>query len=233
VAYFLWSSIFEGLGVDSIQGFKLTGLVFYYLLVTTLERVHQGAGWKYGTSEEIYSGALSRYLVYPVGFFAFKAASQYAHALVNWLKTFVAIGVFVWVFGLPEGVNLSWASLVQGLILSFLAVGLHMCMALFVDTGAFWADNVWSLHIMVRFLTQLLGAAMVPLAFFSLEIQNIFLKLPFVCLVHFPIQALLGNLSWAQFFSAAIQTVIWILGFRILFELTWVRGLKRYTGVGM
>lgn len=234
IAFFLWSSIFLGLGVDEIKGFKLLDLVFYYFLVSTLEKINMGVGWKSGMSDEIYTGQVNRYLVYPVGVFAYKAASYYAHFFFNWAKTLVALVVFVGVLGLPEGSGFGAYSLGAGLVLTAISAGIQMMISLVIDCVAFWADNVWSLHVMFRFVNNLLGGAMVPFVFFGSPLgDNILPFLPFASLIHFPIEALRGNLPLQTLALRIVQGLVWWGFFRVILELVWRRGLRRYSGVGI
>jgi ABC-2 type transport system permease protein len=98
---------------------------------------------------------------------------------------------------------------------------------------AFWFDNIWSLGVILRFLTSFLGGALIPLSFFPEWAQSILSYTPFPYLIDFPMKALTGSLTVSTFCINLSIAFAWLLVFRALSKFTWTKGKYSYSGVGM
>lgn len=231
VAYFLWKAIFEANGVTEMRGYSFTGLMLYYLLVPLISRIIFGSELG-AIGREIYDGSLTRYLIYPVNFFQYKLMQYLAHSLIYFIQMGVGLTAFVLLFGVPGDVNFSAISLLVIPTL-FLSALLNFTITLTLELFAFWADNVWTLLVMVRFSVGLLGGGMLPLAFFPEWGETILRKLPFVYLTAFPADLIMGKLSLIDWAQGSVITVIWTLIFAFAATRVWRAGSYKYTGVGI
>jgi ABC-2 type transport system permease protein len=231
VAYFLWQAIFTANGVTEMRGYSFTALMFYYLLVPVIGRVIYGSELG-AIGREIYDGSLTRYIIYPVNFFQYKLIQYLANSLVYTVQMVVVILLFTLIFGVPEDVTFSSATL---LILPtlFLSALLNFAIIITLELFAFWADNVWTLLVMVRFSVGLLGGGMIPLTFFPEWGELLLRKLPFVYLTAFPIDLLMGKVNLSQWLEGSVITVLWTILFIFTANLVWNRGKLKYTGVGI
>jgi ABC-2 type transport system permease protein len=233
IAYVMWKSIYEFEGVTQIRGYSLPAMTFYYLSASLVEKVNQGAGWRAGASVDIYEGSLSKYLLFPLGFVNFKVATHFAHVLMNWAKALLGFVFFSLIFGVESQLSISVVDFLYAFSLTLLGAYLWLMISLFIDCVAFWADNVWSLQVMFKFLSQMLGGAMVPLALFPEAWKPVIKVMPFLSLFHYPISALMGSMNGPVFLEALAVGVFWIVAFRLFLEVLWRRGLKNYSGVGV
>jgi ABC-2 type transport system permease protein len=230
VAFFLWKAIFHARGTDVIQGYSFGGLMLYYLLVPLVERVGHVQEMS-GFSGEIYDGGLSRYLLYPVSYFRIKYAGNLAESTVYLGQLALILAVYAVLFGKPAGMTA--ASLARGLAALWASATLCFFLSAAVEMVAFWADNVWSLWVLVRMASSLLGGGMIPLAFFPGWARSALEWLPFGRLISFPIRCLLGEVGWAEWGAGLALAFGWagILGAAT--ALLWRRGLRSYAGVGI
>ncbi len=231
VAYFLWDAIFKVNDVTEMQGYSFKGLMFYYLLVPLIGRIIFGSELG-AIGREIYDGSLTRYLIYPVNFFKYKLAQYFAHSLVYSVQMIIAITIFILIFGVPGEVTFSAVTLliIPTLILSAL---LNFAVTTTLELFAFWADNVWTLLVMVRFSVGLLGGAMLPIAFFPEWGEAILRKLPFVYLTAFPADLMMGKVSVSQWAIGSVITILWAMLFFFFASRVWKAGNYKYTGVGI
>lgn len=230
VAFFLWKSIFLARGADTLQGFTFGGLMLYYLLVPLVERVAH-LQEMVGISGEIYDGGLSRYLLYPVPYFRIRYAAILAQSTVFLLQMVLVLGAYFMIFGRPSGMGPAAAA--QGLLAMAASAALSFWMSACVEMVAFWADNVWSLWVLIRMLASLLGGGMIPLAFFP-DWSRILLEwLPFGRIISFPIRCILGQVGWGEWALGMGATAAWAAAFAGLGLLIWRRGLRNYAGVGI
>ncbi len=230
VAFFLWKAIFSARGVDNIQGYSFGALMLYYLLVPLVERAVHGQEMGY-VSGEIYDGGLSRYLLYPISYFRIKYAGQLAQTTVFLLQMILAVSILLAFF--HSSYSLTLASVAKTLPIIFVAAALHFAMTVNLEMLAFWADNVWSISVLSRMITNLLGGGLLPLAFFPERVQAILEYLPFSRLVSFPVRCLLGQVATGEWLKGLVLTAVWTSIFAAMATWTWRRGLRTYSGVGI
>ncbi|MBW8887170.1 MAG: ABC-2 family transporter protein [Fibrobacteres bacterium] len=230
VAYFLWRAIFHARGVETLRGYTFGGMMLYYLLVPLVERVGHVQDMA-GFSGEIYDGGLSRYLLYPVSYFRIKYAANLAQATVYLCQLVLILLGYGIAFGLPAG--FSAVSILQGIIALGASATLCFFLSATVEMVAFWADNVWSLWILVRMTISLLGGGMIPLTFFPVWARAALAWLPFGSLIDFPIRCLLGKTGWGEWMAGLLSAFAWTGIFGAATAVLWRRGLKSYAGVGI
>ncbi len=231
-AYFLWKAVFEYNNTDIMKGYTFRGLMFYYLLVPLIEKIINGSSMGL-VSREIYDGSLTRYLIYPVSFFRYKYVQHLAGTVIFFIQLGLTVSVFLMLFGKPVDVTISIKNVSMGIT----AVMCSGIMTFFINTSiemiAFWADNVWTLLVMVRFSVALLGGAMIPLAFFPGDFQQLLSYLPFSYMASFPIRSFLGKVTVWQWISGIAVTCLWAAFFILVMFFIWNRGKYKYTGVGI
>ncbi len=230
VAYVLWKAIFHARGAETLRGYTFGGIMLYYLLVPLVERVGHAQEMT-GFSGEIYDGSLSRYLLYPVSYFRIKYAGNLAQATVHLAQLVLILAAYAFAFGLPSG--FSPVSILQGLAALLASATLCFFLSAALEMVAFWADNVWSLWILVRMSISLLGGGMIPLAFFPGWARATLTWLPFGSLIDFPIRCLLGKIGWGEWVMGLAVALAWAGAFGAATAVLWRRGLKSYAGVGI
>ena len=232
VAWFLWEAIYGYTGKAEIGGFAQKTMMLYYTLAVMVDRAIQGAG-SHNVSTDIYEGTLNRYLLYPVPLFRYKMLQGWAHTLFYLGQGMLLYFGFLLIFGLPDQAPLDAAALGMGIAAIFTAAALFLGLSMVVEQVAFWADNVWSLSVMLQFIMRLAGGVMVPLALFPQQAQDILHWLPFSAMVSFPIRSILGQLSFYEWLQGMALLAAWLLVAWAAALLVWRRGTLRYTGVGI
>jgi ABC-2 type transport system permease protein len=117
------------------------------------------------------------------------------------------------------------AVLTGTLLFFFLVASLEMV--------AFWADHVWSLLVMLRFILYFTGGGMIPLSLFPDYFQSAVSYLPFPYLASFPIRCFMGRVGTEEYMASLGIMAVWIVITAIISRLIWRSGLKRYSGVGI
>lgn len=230
VAFFLWKAIFTARGAESLQGYTFGALMLYYLMVPLVERVVNGQEMGF-MSGEIYDGGLTRYLVYPVSYFRVKYMAKLAQATLYLGQMILALALFLAVVRVPHG--LSPVSLAMALPVFLLSGLLIFVLIASLEMLAFWADNVWSILVLNRMITNLLGGGLIPLAFFPGKVQAVLEWLPWCRLVSFPIRTVLGQVGTAEWLKGLGLTAGWFLVFLAAATWLWRKGIKSYSGVGI
>lgn len=233
LAWFLWRGMLDATGEVALAGLSFAALVRYSVLVALCGKVVRGGDLEGAIAQEIYDGSLSRYRVYPVSHFAFKYA-QHVGSLLPAVVQLVLFGA-AWVLlqgaeGLAGISPLTLAGFVAALALANL---LQFTLAWPIQGVAFWAENVWSLMVALRFVSGLLGGSMLPLAVFPAAAQPWLEALPFRYLYAFPVEVLTGQVDGVGFLRGVAVALAWTCGLRWAGAAVWRRGDRVYSGAGM
>lgn len=233
LAWFLWAAIFAASGQATLGGFDRQGMVMYYVLAILVGKLVRGADHETQLAEEVYQGSLTRYLVFPTSYFAFKYAQRVGQAAPGLLQALL--------FGSASLLLLDVSSLGQPSLFSVLAAlvaialgNLHaFTLAYLLESFAFWADNVWSLEVLMRFVTFFLGGQMVPLELFPAWARGVIAWLPFRFFFHFPAMTFAGRVGPGEWLGSTLLCLGWLAVLGAAGHLAWRRGFLRYTGVGI
>lgn len=234
VAFFMWKAVFDFNGITELRGMTFPTLLFYYFLVPFLDRMFLSeAGAGSNLSSEIYDGTLTRYLIYPLSVFPYRFVIHFGQTLVVFLQMLFGLSLVVLTVGIPDSIHISWQTWLLALPALFMASYLSFALFLLAELIAFWADNVWSLLVMVRFSITMLGGALLPLAMFPEGLQQVLYRLPFALIIHFPIQTLIGNVGFDQWLELMGLGFFWALLTTGIALVIFQRGCRQYTGVGI
>ncbi len=233
IAFFLWRAIFDASGSERVGGYDFESMVLYYVLVSLFGKVVRGPEFPSDVSQDIYEGGLSRYLVYPTNYFLFR----YAQHLGNLAPALVQLALFGTlcpiVLAVPDGFAPGFGAIAGTAAALLVGNALHYLLMLPVQLVAFWADNVWSLAVMMRLVAMLLGGFLVPLSLFPGGAEEAARFLPFPYLFHFPVEIVMGRLSplaWAEGMGIALA---WCGVLALVSSAVWQRGKLVYSGVGI
>lgn len=231
VAYFLWRSVYSFTGAESIGGYRFSEMMFYYVMVPLVARAVSGPEMSF-ISREIYEGTLNRYLVYPISFFGYKYAAHLASAVIFLLQLVAVTGAAALVFEIGAERAGLWPML-SGMGAILAATLLYFAIASAFELVAFWADNTWSLLVMLKFVIGILGGGLLPLSLFPGWARALLEGLPFQYLYSFPIRCFMGEVSPASWLYGMGLIVVWAGVFAGIDRVIWRRGSLRYTGVGI
>ena len=231
VAWFIVLAMFANGG--RVGDYSREGMLLYFVAVILAARLVRSSDLEWAIADDIYNGALSRYLLYPANFFVLKYATQIG-ALLPVMIQVVLFGAWVpFVLGIPEGIHVTPAT--AAMCLGALAVAnlLHFMTCLPLQLVAFWADNCWSLLVAHRIVASLLGGLLLPLSLFPSWSQTALAALPFRYLFAFPVDVLLGRVAPAEYVAGLAVAILWCGVFAGISAAIWRRGTLQYTGVGM
>lgn len=230
IARALWQSIFEATGKEVMEGFTLPMMTLYFLIVPIGNRILTGENIGF-LSREIYDGSFNRYLIYPISFFQYKTLTYLTHSLFYALQLTLVYTVFLLVQG--ETSLLFSGNLFIGLTIYLIAAFAYAMLAMFVELISLWADNIWSLMVMVRFCIFFMGGAFIPVNFFPEAVQKVLVYTPFPYFVSFPVRTMMGLTTPQDLTRGSLMLILWSLFFMLSALMLWKRGQKNYTGVGI
>lgn len=232
IARALWQTIFSTQGVSEMQGFTLEMMTLYYLIVPIGMKILTGENIGF-LAREIYEGTFTRYLLYPLSVFQYKTTTYLTYSLFYSIQLLLLYTLFRMFYGDVPFTLIDVANLSLGVALFMIAALAYGLMALMLEMVAFWADNIWSLIVMLRFFTSFFGGGFVPLTFLPEWAQNLLVWTPFPYLISLPARTIMGLTTFEEVAKGVGILFIWILLFAQIVNLIWKRGQHKYTGVGI
>jgi ABC-2 type transport system permease protein len=232
IAYSLWSAIFTQAAVSSIRGMDLNTLMFYYLLAPLSFRSTTGPMMEF-LSTDIYLGGLNKYLLYPLSYLNFKLTTHLANSLFYFLQFILVFTIYSLLFTLPPTIEVSILNSLLFTLFIMMGSVLYFFMASIFELISFWADNIWSLMVMLRFIMSLFGGLMIPLTFFPVWAQHLLSLLPFQYLIFFPIKVFMGQYTSVDLLQAVLVIMAWTIICKMIVTTLWSRGTKQYSGIGI
>lgn len=232
VARALWQMIFESQGVSQMQGYTLEMMYLYYLIVPIGTRILTGENIGF-LAREIYDGTFNRYLLYPLSVFQYKTLTYFTYSL---FYAFQLILIFVIYRGLITEASITLTdlgNLLLGTGIFLVAAMSYVMMAMLIELISLWADNIWSLSVMMRFFTSFLGGGFLPLSFMPVWAQSTLGWTPFPYLISLPTRTVMGLTTPEDITKGMTVLIIWSLIFMALIRLMWKKGQKNYSGVGV
>ncbi len=233
VVWALWTAVFTESGSEVVGGWDLQGIIAYGIFVFLMGRIVRGGDLQMEVATEIYDGSLSRYLIYPCNYCLTKYAQQLGNIFPDILQSFLMALVVLPFMGTSTTVDLNLTGILMSLPSLLCAHLLFFVIGLIPQMVAFWADNVWSLSVLMRMVTMLLGGAAFPLSLFPESVQTVLEWMPFRYLFEFPTLVLLGKVSVEEWVIGIVTCLAWCGVFLLVSIPIWKRGTLRYTGVGI
>jgi ABC-2 type transport system permease protein len=231
VARALWVNIFESSGKAVMEGFTLPMMTLYYLIIPIGNRMLTGENIGF-LSREIYDGSFNRYLIYPLSFFQYKTLTYLTYSAFYGLQMILVF--LLYKIFLTDGITIAdFLHLSLGVVFFLFASFAYGMLAMFVELISLWADNVWSLMVMVRFICFFFGGSFVPLVFFPVPMQKVLQYSPFPYLISLPARVTMGIATGTEMFTGVIFLIIWAIIFRQCAKVLWNKGQHNYTGVGI
>ncbi len=231
IARALWQSIFEANGTEVMEGFTLPMMTLYYIIVPLANKIMTGENVGF-LSREIYDGSFNRYLIYPISFFQYKILTYLTHSVFFSVQLILIFCVFNLIVGHGLSVELL-INLFFGIFIFLCAACVYCMLAMSVELISLWADNVWSLMVMIRFFVFFFGGSYLPLDFFPSWANALLKFTPFPHLISLPIRTTMGLATTTEIVTGLGSLFVWGIIFTMTAKKMWAAGEHRYNGVGI
>lgn len=232
IARALWQSVFESQGAQVMEGFTIETLTLYYVIVAVGNRILTGENIGF-ISREIYEGTFSRYLIYPLSAFQYKTLTYLTYSTFYTLQLLLIYCLYRLIFVSEPLTLVNVADLFLGCGLFLCSSLVYVFMVMCIELIALWADNIWSLVVMMRFFATFLGGGFLPLNFFPHWAQEALSFTPFPYLISLPVKTVMGLTSSSEIISGLGILSLWGCVFAMTVSFIWSKGQKHYTGVGV
>jgi ABC-2 type transport system permease protein len=228
LAYFLWDSIFTSQNVKVIGGFSFEQMLIYYIIGSFIGKMIR-TGDEMQFSREIYEGSLTKFILYPLSTLWLKLIVKYSYAALAYTQFILCILILPFIL---KSYHVDIFSLLIGTYILIFSIAVAYFLNLLMELVAFWLENVWTLIVLMRFITTFLGGAYLPLSLFPESVQKFLFFTPFPYTYYVPVKVLMGDWSLQVFLQAQVMLVIWIAILGAISQFVWRRGQLLYTGAG-
>lgn len=223
----VWLSLAEQ---GPVGGYTAGDFIAYYLMSFYLRQMTSvWVAWE--LDYEIRHGDLSVKLLHPLNpiheYITFNLADKIVRAMIF---TPIVILVVLFVPGVslvitPLNIALFVVALIGAWFLRFMyqfTLGLL----------TFWVSRALVVTEVFWMLLLLFGGGVAPLELLPEPLQTIAYYLPFRFMMAFPIQIMMGQLSFEQVLTGLATTAAWVAGLFVVYRWLWRRGVRQFSAFG-
>ena len=229
ITYFLWWAIFSGRG--EFFGYSQSMILTYIILSNIVRTICLGT-----TTMEIggiiNQGDLSNFLIRPLSFLRYYIARDTADKLLNLAFSIVEITLMIIILK-P---HIFFQTNPFTLFLAFCAMGmgtiLYFFFSLVLGYLGFWTPDVWGPRFISFVVTEFFAGGLFPIDILPTPLFILSQGLPFSYFIYFPLKVYLGQLTALQMFRGFTIGLVWMVGFWVIANFLWRRGLRVYTAQG-
>ena len=238
----LWDAIFRGakatngttrLGSTAIN-YSYNEMIAYLLMVNISRMFSSMPGLAGGIAREIRDGTLKKYLLQPIQMLGYLVSYRVAHKIAYIVTTALPYALLFFIcrdffVGHVPSDPVTWLGYLASLVLAFL-VGFYFEAS--VGMVGFWFLEVTSLLYIVMTLNFFISGHMLPLDLLPAPWAGILKSLPFQYMAYFPAVVFLGKVRGADLAWGLTLQAAWAVGFIVLSQWLYRRGLRRYSAFG-
>jgi ABC-2 type transport system permease protein len=224
----VWTAVVEA-GGGTVGGYTTGTLAAYYLvwtLVRSVNMVFTPYGFEWRIRNGYFSGQLAR-PAHPIHYDLSSFAGGKAVQIMMWLPIAAVLAIIF---------RPSLSPTVAEVITFCAALGgaylLRSLLLWLIGLVTFWTTRVAALFEVYVLLELLLSGRLAPLSFMPDWAQSVAGLLPFKWTFAFPIEALVGDLTWRELLQGVAMQAAWIAGCGVVLSLVWKLAVRRYTAVG-
>src|SRR3989338_1849411 len=208
---------------------ELTAYYFFLIFGVTFLMAHIEEDVAY---YDIKQGNLVRYLLRPISYYWIKFYEEIPYRILQGFYGIIAVTTLFLFFGKFVSINLTPFSLILSIIIALLAFFISYTFKMVIGILAFWFTEVGGLFDMVEVIIVVFGGFILPISLMPDFLKNLASHLPFSYMVYYPVFALMGKFKLPQLLEIILIQIFWILLLVTFYKILWIKGVKKFTGVG-
>jgi len=230
-AWLLWTAIFDG--HETIGGFTLPAMLFYYLLSSFLSSLDISGAVSGEISSRIRDGTFSRFMVIPTNTqMHFIAQNMGTSAFYAVFASLVA-GVCAILFNVRLLFTADFAAIICALIIIPLGLIFMICFHFFIGTLTFKFQDIDFFLRVQGVILEFITGGVVPLILLPESMMSAMRFVPFIHVVYTPVMLLMGRLSLEDGLTGLIVLTGWTIIMAAISQLSFKRLRIKYDGVGI
>ena len=226
----IWTAIYAVSGRQTIGGYTLWSMIFYYVMYTTV--LHITSYYRqlpYAIWDEITKGNMSKYICRPISYIQYHFfyglgyayySSIFCVPIIIVLSLYFFDGSYFW-----KNCALFIVSLVLGIAITYFVY-------LLIGLLTFWTESIFGFRDMILHIGAIFSGSVLPMSFFPSIAQTISLFLPFRYMIYDPISILIYQLPTRDILFIMLRQLICLAVLVLVARLVWALGIKRYEAQG-
>ena len=228
VMMFVWLAVVDEVGPAA--GWDQADFVSYYVAATVI-RFLTVAWILWDWEEDIRTGSLSVKLLRPLDPFHYYLCDQLGGKIFLLVILVPAVTVAAWLLPVIH-YPITLGRMIAVVLSVALGFVLNMVMSSTFGVMAFWFTQSHNLYLLWYGAGQFLNGWIAPLPMFPASFRQVAHVLPFRSTLGFPIEILMGQLTWSEIGFGFAVAGGWTLFFLTVYRVLWRIGLRRYEAVG-
>ncbi len=216
---------------NSVSGYTYNQLISYYIAATLVSLIASKVDSN--VTEDIKDGNLSNFVIKPFGYWRFRFAWETAWHIIKFVLFSIPLLLTAHLFNLGFSFTTEPLSVLFALTAITLSYLLSFSLSMFVGTLAFYITETTGITNMFEMLGILLSGSAFPLNFYPERVQPILNWLPFKYIVYFPARVITGQITGSRVVGGLLLQLAWSLFFYILYKMNWIKGIKKFSAVGL
>ena len=221
----LWYAIFKLGGATQVGGLGYHELVTYSMFSLLFSQI-RGGDLDFELGEMIRTGALSNYMLRPVGVVEFTWIRGSAPKLFL-AGVCTALGMVA-----AATVGQDPLRLIGAMLMALIGNIIHYQLSAALASVAFYWEEAYSMLMVKNLLVSFLSGELIHLGIFPDKWKWIWESLPFYLYVYGPTQYALGHWTQAEYLHKLGIACLWLVVGWVAVRLSWWNGTRRYLSLG-
>jgi len=231
----LWRTIYAshpGTPAGTASGFTQAQMMFYYLLVATVDVLTAVNEDDWQIAADIREGNISQFLLKPVDYLWYRLCLFFSGRIAFIAVAAIPLAIFILCFHqyvMPPADLTAWIVFPFSLLLTAL---LQFFISYAMAMLAFWLLEI-STFIFILFAFEYLASGhLFPLDLLPAGLNHALYFTPFPYQLYFPISVYLGKCTGAAVWQGLMFQLSWVLAAYVFARWMWQRGIKKYSAFG-
>jgi len=230
-ARLLWGAVFAGR--ESVGGFTLPAMLFYYVLSSFLSSIDISGGVSGEISARIRDGTFSQFMVVPTNTQAHFITQNLGTSAFYALFTGLVAGFCALIFKAELLFSPDIAAIICALLMIAFGLVFMVCYHFFIGILTFkFQDIGFFLHLQMAVLEFVTGGV-IPLVLLPESVIQALRFLPFTHVVYTPVMLLIGRTSLAEGLWSLAVLAAWTAAMAAISRFVFNRLRIKYDGVGI
>lgn len=226
-----WTAVVKANG-GLLGNWNLSSISTYYFLLIIATSLILSHIEEDVAIRDIREGQLVTYLTKPFSYFQLKFISEIGWRIMQGFFGVMIFSIFYLFFQRFVVLPNSLLEILFSALIIMLAILISFTFKMIVGITAFWFIDFWGLQQIIEVIIVILAGFVMPIELFPDWLENISKATPFPYMIYYPIISLQSKLTNPQLINVILIQLGWIIGLAAIYRWLWVRGVKRFTGVG-
>ncbi|WP_339427032.1 ABC-2 family transporter protein [Photorhabdus heterorhabditis] len=231
IQYLLWSNIFSQQS-ESINGFTLNDMMYYYGFALVISRLNNGYDLIQTFSRHVQNGELEVYITKPYGYLSQRLFTFFGESILYLLPLFIVFLIkFITDYPVEKGLSVFIISVLM--IISVIVLSQLLCFFLSFSIAimSFWVIEYNILLSFIILSSSLFGGVLLPPSFWPDWILPLMKYNPFRFIISAPAEFFV-KMNSSLFKEIIIGGICYLLFFYAFIHSMWKKGIKNYNGAG-